>query len=79
MAEYADFGYAEDGPEFGFLRYFGTCIEEALPDPADRRWVLDQIMATQAPEAIESVERGMRGVLGLDPKPPRRVEGATAE
>ena len=79
MAEYADFEYGESGPEFAFLRYFGNCIEAALPDPADRRWVLDQIMVSQAPEAIESVDRGMRGVLGLDPKPQRRREGSAAE
>lgn len=73
MAEYAEFDYDEGGPEFAFLRYFGACIEEAVVDPADRRWVLDQVMASQAPEAIEYVERGMRGVLGLDPKPRRKV------
>lgn len=75
MEEYAEFEYRADGPEFAFLRYFGTCVEAALPDLADRRWILDQVMATQAPEAIETVERGMRGVLGLDPKPVARREG----
>ena len=79
MAEYAEFEYGEDGPEFAFLRYFGTCIEAALPDPADRKWVLDQVMASQAPEAIEYVERGMRGVLGLDPKPTKKREGVSAD
>lgn len=79
MAEYADFEYLDDGPGFAFLRYFGSRIEAALPDPADRRWVLDQVMAAQAPEAVETVERGMRGVLGLDPRPARRRPGATAD
>ena len=62
MAEYAEFDYDESGPEFAFLRYFGNCVAAALPDSPDQRWVLDQIMASQAPEAIEIVERGMRGV-----------------
>lgn len=79
MAEYAEFEYSDHGPEFGFLRYFGTCIENALPDPADRRWVLDQVMASQAPEAIECVEQGMRGVLGLDPKAKRKREGVATD
>ena len=79
MAEYAEFEYDENGPEFAFLRFFGTCIESALPDPGDRRWVLDQVMASQAPEAIEYVESGMRGVLGLDPKPRRKREGVSAD
>lgn len=76
MADYAEFDYGGDGPDFGFYRFFGHCIEQVLPDPDDRRWVLDQVMATQAPEAVEHVERGMRGVLGLDPKPRRRGDGA---
>lgn len=79
MAEYAEFDYDENGPEFAFLRYFGNCVSAALPDSADQRWVLDQIMAAQAPEAIEIVDRGMRGVLGLDPKPQRKREGAAAD
>lgn len=78
MAEYADFDYDEQGADFAFLRYFGRCIEHCLPDAGDRRWVLDQIMASQAPEAIEAVERGMRGVLGLDPKPRGKPEGVAA-
>lgn len=79
MADFAEFDYGDDGPGFAFLRYFGRCIEDALPDADDRRWVLDQVMAVQAPEAIETVERAMRGVLGLDPKPARRREGAAAD
>lgn len=79
MAEYAEFDYDENGPEFALLRYFGNCVSAALPDSAEQRWVLDQIMASQAPEAIETVDRGMRGVLGLDPKPQRKGEGAAAD
>lgn len=77
MAEYAEFEYHTDGPEFGFLRCFGTFIEAALPDDANRRWVLDQVMATQAPEAIETVDGAMRALLGLDPKPRRRRDAAS--
>lgn len=73
MGEYAEFEYAEDGPDFGFRRYFGSRIEAMLGDPDDRRWVLDQIMSVQAPEAVEVVERGLRGLLGIDPKPRRRA------
>lgn len=73
MAEYAEFDYDQRGPEFAFLRYFGSCIEALIDDPRERRWVLDQVMASQGPEAIEYVDKAMRGVLGLDPKPRRRA------
>jgi hypothetical protein len=71
MAEYADFGFADEGPEFAFMRYFGSCIEECLPDAEDRKWVLDQVISVQAPEALKIVGRGMRGVLGADDEPRR--------
>lgn len=69
MAEYAEFDYTSAGPDFGFLRYFGHCVEVALTDESDRRWALDQIMSSQAPAAVEIVERTMRGVLGIETPP----------
>lgn len=75
MDEYAEFEYSDDGPDFAFLRYFGSCVEALLADPDDRRWALDQLMTVQAPAAIEVVERGMRGILGIDPKPRRQAVG----
>ncbi|MDR2189600.1 MAG: hypothetical protein LBE62_16385 [Azonexus sp.] len=73
MGEYAEFEYDESGPDFGFRRYFGACIEAVLPDPDDRRWALDQMMSIEAPQAVAVVERGMRGLLGIDPKPRRHA------
>lgn len=75
MAEYAEFEYGPDGPDFSFRRYFGSCVEAVLADPDDRRWALDSVMSVQAPEAVEIVERGLRGLLGIDPKPRRRAVG----
>jgi hypothetical protein len=69
MDEYGEFDYAEGGADFGFLRYFGSCVEQVLDDVADRQWAVDQVMTVQGPEALELLERGLRGVLGIDPKP----------
>ena len=78
---YAEFG-AEPGvddpaagfrPDFSFLRYLGSRIEPTLP-PKDRPWVLDQVMAIEAPEAVAIVQRSMRDLH--DPAPrraPRRA------
>jgi hypothetical protein len=38
----------------------------------DQRWVIDQIMAIEAPEALQMVQRGMEGVLSTEPRPKRR-------
>ena len=71
---YAEFGAApataEVGaafePDFAFVRYLGTRLEPALPE-RDRRWVLDQVMAIEAPEALGIVQRSMHELF--DPAP----------
>lgn len=56
-------------PDFAFVRYLGARLEPALPEH-DRRWVLDQVMAVEAPEALAIVQRSMRDLF--DPLPPKR-------
>lgn len=56
-------------PDFAFVRYLGARLEPALPEH-DRRWVLDQVMAVEAPEALAIVQRSMRELF--DPAPAQR-------
>lgn len=78
-AHYAEFGadpsllVADAGfqPDFAFLRYLGHRLEPALPEK-DRRWVLDQVMAVEAPEAVGMVQRSMRDLFDLGPRRARR-------
>jgi hypothetical protein len=37
-------------PGFAFVRYLGSRLEPTVPEK-DRRWVLDQVMAIETPEA----------------------------
>lgn len=75
---YAEFGAdptltAEEGifhPDFAFVRYLGVRLEPTLPEK-DKRWVLDQVMAIEAPEAISMVQRSMRELHDPTPKPRR--------
>jgi hypothetical protein len=71
---YAEFGTEGEGdalPDFAFVRYLGVRLEPLLP-PKDRRWVLDQVMAAEAPEAVDVVRRGMQGLFSTAPRTPRR-------
>lgn len=68
---YAEFGHGPEGPDFGFVRYLGHRIELIMPKK-DQRWVIDQVMAIEAPEALEMVRRGLDGVLSTEPRAPRR-------
>jgi hypothetical protein len=60
--EYAEFKYGSDGPEFAFIRYLGYCMLDVV-DEKDKNWVIDQMMAIEAPEAAATVEKAMCGLL----------------
>ncbi len=69
---YAEFGWGErDGPDFAFTRYLGHRLEALVPEK-DRRWVLDQVMAAEVPEAVGLLQRAMDGVFSSEPRRARR-------
>ncbi|MBL8489432.1 MAG: hypothetical protein JNM82_01480 [Rhodocyclaceae bacterium] len=72
-AGYAEFGWDEAGPDFGFRRYFAACLREVLPEK-DRLWVIDQAMDIEAPEAVEALERTLAGLFA-PPDSPRTRRG----
>jgi hypothetical protein len=67
---YADFAYGPGGPDFAFLRYFGYRLEALMPEK-DRRWVTDQVMAIEAPQAHAALERAITDVLSTEARPAR--------
>lgn len=77
---YAEFGAdglvvepdASFTPSFGFMRYLGSRLAPTLP-AKDQHWVLDQVMASEAPEAVEVVQSAMRNLLSTEPRTPRRT------
>jgi hypothetical protein len=75
--EYAECEYGIDGPSFSFMRYLAHCMLDVV-DERDKNWVIDQMMAIEAPQAVEMVEKAMRGLLETEPKrrPARNVMAA---
>ena len=77
---YAEFGAdsaivepdASFTPSFGFMRYLGSRLAPTLP-AKDQHWVLDQVMASEAPEAVEVVQSAMRNLLSTEPRKARRT------
>lgn len=61
-------------PGFAFLRYLGTRLERTVP-PEDHRWIVDQVIDVQAPEAVAMLQRSL-GEL-FDPAA-RRARRSTA-
>lgn len=60
--EYAEFNYDSGGPKFAFIRYLGYCMLDVVAEK-DKNWVVDQMTSIEAPEAIETTEKAMRGLL----------------
>ena len=48
--------------------YLGSRLEPTVPDK-DRRWVLDQVMAIETPEALGIVQRSMHDLFEPDATP----------
>ena len=75
---YADFGWSDDeGPDFAFVRYLGSRLEATVPEK-DRRWVIEQVMAAEVPEAVAMLQGAMRGVFSTEPRRARR-EGVSGD
>ena len=73
-AHYAEFGTEAQSPfmpDFGFLRYLASRLAPTLP-PKDRPWVIDQVMAVEAPEAVRTVLDALGNLLSNEPRPARR-------
>lgn len=62
-ADYAEFDYGADGPDFGFKRYFAACLREGLPEK-DRLWVVDQVMDIEVPDALKALDKTLAGLFG---------------
>jgi len=72
---YADFGFDAQGPDFDFVRYLGYRIELLMPKK-DQRWVLDQVMAAEVPDAVTYLQKALEGVLSTEPRPVRPSRAA---
>lgn len=75
-ADYADFDYAADGPDFGFGRFFAACLREVLP-AKDSHWVVDQVMDIEVPQALKLLERTLAGLFRPAVPKSRRPDHAT--
>lgn len=74
---YAEFRFDAQGPDFAFVRYLGHRVEALMPEK-DRRWVIDQMMATEVPEAVQILRRAMHNVLSTEARAPRGASAAAS-
>jgi hypothetical protein len=63
-ADYAEFDYKERGPSYGFLRYLGERVAEAM-SMSENKWVKEYVMEIEAPEMMKTVKRLVGEVMGV--------------
>jgi len=73
-ADYAEFDFGPNGPDFGFKRYFAACLREGLPEK-DQLWVVDQAMDIEVPDALKALDKTLAGLFGGAGAKPRRRRG----
>ncbi|MDE2259213.1 MAG: hypothetical protein KGK17_02675 [Betaproteobacteria bacterium] len=68
--DYAGFEYDSQSLNFAFVRYLGHAMQQIM-DGHDQQWVIDQMMSIEAPEAITTLEKAMKGLLDDSPRSAR--------
>lgn len=76
--EYASHDYTAEGPDYGFMRHLAHNLAD-LMEKKDHTWIHDQVMAIEAPEAAETIRKGVLGLWGDIPKPTRRRGGTSGD
>jgi len=62
MAEYADFAYDGNEPGFQMRRRCGEHVTEVMGEK-DKKWVTDQIMEIEIPDALKTFKKVARNIL----------------
>lgn len=79
FTHYAEFGAdsgegAEPGgftPDFAFVRYLGHRLEATVA-PQERRWVQDQVISAEAPDAAAMLQKSLRDLFSPPARRARR-------
>ncbi|HEY5701357.1 MAG TPA: hypothetical protein VIT83_04650, partial [Gammaproteobacteria bacterium] len=63
LDDYSTLNFEEGEPGFDVLRYLGNKILGVLGEDQTNRWVLDQIVAVEAPEIAEKIKKSVFNLL----------------
>jgi hypothetical protein len=61
-ADYAGFSFVDNEPGFAFRRYFGENVRAVMGEK-DNKWITDQVMDIEVPEALKPLEKAIRDLL----------------
>jgi len=61
--EYANFTFEEEQPGYQFQRYLGERVLTIMGEKNLNRWVMDQIIDIEIPEALKTLRRVWQGLM----------------
>jgi hypothetical protein len=64
FADYSELEFNGHSPSYAVLRYLGDKVSQAM-QATDSKWVLEQVMDVEAPEAIKALKKVIGQVLGV--------------
>lgn len=62
--DYAEYSFTADGPSYGYLRYLGDRVADAMA-PGDNRWVVEHMMEIEAPDMLKFLRKLIGDVLNI--------------
>lgn len=65
LGDYAHLTFEGGEPGFDFLRYLGAKVLGVLGEDQTNRWVLDQIVAIEAPELADKIRKSVFNLLSV--------------
>jgi len=64
FADYSELEFNGRSPSFSVLRYLGEKVSRAM-EATDSKWVLEQVVDVEAPEAVKTMKKVVGEVLGV--------------
>jgi hypothetical protein len=64
IGDYSEFDFPNYLPSYGFLRYFGEKMSQAMA-ATDNKWVIEHVMEIEAPEALKTLKKLVGEVMGI--------------
>ena len=61
-ADYAEFSFTDNEPGYACRRYFGEHVRAVMGEK-DNKWIADQVMDIEVPEALKPLEKAMRDLF----------------
>ncbi|MDX1513525.1 MAG: hypothetical protein R3174_07250 [Gammaproteobacteria bacterium] len=72
LQDYSTLTFKNGEPGFDFFRFLGRKVLDVLGEDQTNRWVLDQVVAIEAPEIAAKIKKSVLNLLSA-PEDPRRA------